>query len=860
VSARGPGLFQESAPGRAAAPRTLEEFEAILVALSSGGRRRRVRAAAADAGAETVARDDGAAAAGLGAGAAGLGAGAAGLGADAPNDEWFDSPDGRRRRPSELVHVEKLPARPAVYGDLESPLPEALRRVLEEQGIERLYSHQAEAIDLARAGHHVVIATGTASGKSLAYHLPILERLLLEPPAVALYLFPTKALAQDQLRGLARIAEMSPAVGLALHAGTYDGDTPGERRRKFRDQANAILTNPDMLHQGILPYHSRWGRVFTNLRYVVVDEVHTYRGIFGSHVANVLRRLRRVARHYGSDPRFLLCSATIRNPGQLAELLVGDEVRVVHQDGAPRGPKLFAFWNPRHGETEGHSPPTVTPGRTSTSVEAERILVALMRRGVQTIAFTRSRVAAELIYRYTRERLERDPDRLAERLSPYRGGYLPEERRAIERRLFEGELRGVISTNALELGIDVGSLDASILVGFPNTIASTWQQAGRAGRSNDPALAVVVAYDDPIDQYLMRHPEYFFRQTPESAVLDPANPYVLASQLSCAAYELPLTPEDEEIFGTRAPAITSLLEEDGALKQLDGLRYWSSADYPAGKVNLRTIGDDTFTILDVKNQNAVIATVDSISAPELVYPEAIYLHEGDTWFVRELDLKQKLAYVERRDVDYYTQPVLDTRLKLLETREIRRWGEIEIGLGTADLSWATVAMKKIRFRSLDAIGYHPLDLPRQSLETVTFWIRPEEGVRAAVRVQGLNPMEGLSGLRNLLITLLPLHVMCDRPDLGGILNSSNLGEQAIFLYDRYPGGLGYSERGYALVEDLLSAALRMVEDCPCEMGCPSCVGLPVLRPAQQQDYDLHGGWPIPNKAATDALLRRVLGR
>ena len=831
MTSRGPGLFQEPAPGRTAAPRTLEEFEAILISLTSGGRRGR-----------RAARER------------------------APDDEWLDGEDGRRRRTSELVHVERLPARPAVFGDLESPLPEALHRVLEELGIERLYSHQAEAIELARAGHHVVVATGTASGKSLAYHLPILERLLLEPSAVALYLFPTKALAQDQLRGLARIGEMSPAVGRALHAGTYDGDTPGERRRKFREQANAILTNPDMLHQGILPYHSRWGRVFTNLRYVVVDEVHTYRGIFGSHVANVLRRLRRVARHYGSDPRFLLSSATIRNPGQLAELLVGDEVRVVDRDGAPRGPKLFAFWNPRHGETQGlgsddpPSPPTVTPGRASTSVEAERILVALMRRGVQTITFTRSRVAAELIYRYTRERLERDPDRLAERLSPYRGGYLPEERRAIERRLFEGELRGVISTNALELGIDVGSLDASILVGFPNTIASTWQQAGRAGRSNDPALAVVVAYDDPIDQYLMRHPEYFFRQTPESAVLDPANPYVLASQLSCAAYELPLTPDDEEVFGVRAPAIAALLEEDGALKQLDGLRYWSSADYPAGKVNLRTIGDDTFTILDVKNQNAVIATVDSISAPELVYPEAIYLHEGDTWFVRELDLKQKLAYVERRDVDYYTQPVLDTRLRLLETRETRRWGDLEIGLGTADLSWATVAMKKIRFRSLDAIGYHPLDLPRQNLETVTFWLRPEESVRAAVRVQGLNPMEGLSGLRNLLITLLPLHVMCDRPDLGGILNSSNLGEQAIFLYDRYPGGLGYSERGYALVEDLLRAALRMVEECPCEMGCPSCVGLPVLRPAQQQDYDLHGGWPIPNKAATEGLLRRVLGQ
>ena len=776
------------------------------------------------------------------------------VGSLAEYESLLRSLEGRGgRRSNELVHVERLAEREAKWGTLTSPLCDPLRQALSEQGIERLYSHQAQAVDLARAGSHVVIATGTASGKSLAYHLPILERLLDDSAAVALYLFPTKALAQDQLRGLSRFAEGSAALRRVLVAGTYDGDTPGQTRRRFREQANAILTNPDMLHQGILPYHSRWSRVFSNLRYVVVDEVHTYRGIFGSQVANVLRRLRRIARHYGSEPRFLLSSATIRNPGEVAELLVGEPVEVVDEDGAPRGPRIFAFWNP------GGARPDAAAGRPSASADAERILVTLMRRGIQSIAFTRSRVAAELIYRYAREELERGKDGLAERLSPYRGGYLPEERRAIERKLFEGELRGVISTNALELGIDVGSLDAAILVGFPNTIASTWQQAGRAGRSRDPALAVVVAYDDPIDQYLMRHPEYFFSRSPESAVLDPENPYVLASQLACAAYELPLTRDDETLFGARAPQIAALLEEDGSMKSLDGARYWSSSDYPAGKVSLRTISDDTFTILDTGRNNAVLATVDSISAPELVYPEAIYLHEGDTYFVRELDLKQKLAYVERREVDYYTQPVLDTRLKLLDSRETKRWNETEVGLGSADVSWATVAMKKIRFRSLDAIGYHPLDLPRQNLETVALWLRPEEGVRAAVRFAGLNPHEAMSGLRNLLITLLPLHVMCDRPDLGGILDSSNLGDPALFLYDRYPGGLGYAERGYGLIPELVRGALRMVEECPCEMGCPSCVGLPVLRPAQQQDYDLHGGWPIPSKTGTEVLLRRLLG-
>jgi len=479
---------------------------------------------------------------------------------------------------------------------------------------------------------------------------------------------------------------------------------------------------------------------------------------------------------------------------------------------------------------------------------------------VQSIVFTKARVVAELIYRYARERLERESGGLANLLSPYRGGYLPEERRAIERRLFEGDLRGVISTNALELGIDVGTLDASILVGFPNTIASTWQQAGRSGRKQAPSLAVVVAYEDPVDQYLMRHPAYFFGQPVESAVLDPENPYVLASQLSCAAYELPLSAQDEAMFGARAPAIASLLEDEGQFKSLDGLRYWSSSDYPAGSVNLRTISDDTFTILDQTRDNAVLGTVDSISAPELVYPEAIYLHEGDTYFVRELDLKQKIAYVEPREVDYYTQPVLDTNLKLQESRESKKLGDEVVGLGPAQVSWQTVAMKKIRFRSLDAIGYHPLDLPRLRLDTMSLWIQPSEGTRNHVKVAGLNPREGMSGLRNLLITVLPLHVMCDRPDIGGILDSANLGEPTIFMYDRYPGGLGYSERGYAIVGELLNAALRLVEDCPCELGCPSCVGLPVLRPAQQQDPDLNGGWPIPSKAATEALLRRMLGR
>src|SRR5882672_11345875 len=427
-----------------------------------------------------------------------------------------DRGHSRGRSQHEMVHAQSLPARPARYGELQEPLPSALAHILDTQGIARLYSHQAEVIDLARAGKHVVVATGTASGKSLAYNVPVLERLLLEKEATALYLFPTKALAQDQLRGLLRFADASRDLGRVLATGTYDGDTPGSARRKLRENGNAILTNPDMLHQGILPYHARWARFFSKLRYVVVDEVHTYRGIFGSHVANVLRRLRRIARHYGAEPQFLLSSATLRNPQELAELIVGDDVHVIDQDGSPRGPKLFVLWNPRQYGPD-------SPERRSASIDAERILVALLKRGVQSIVFTKARVVAELIYRYARERLEREEGRdgksgggLADLLSPYRGGYLPEERRAIERRLFDGELRGVISTNALELGIDVGGLDVAILIGAPPTLASAWQQAGRAGRKGNASLAVLIAYNEMVDQYLMRHPEYFFGRAPEA--------------------------------------------------------------------------------------------------------------------------------------------------------------------------------------------------------------------------------------------------------------------------------------------------------------------------------------------------------
>jgi len=782
---------------------------------------------------------------------------------------WLREFASRPENRGALVHWQTIPARTARFGELQPPLAGALTAALEAGGVSRLYTHQVCAIEALRAGRDTVVVTGTASGKSLCFHLPALERLLEQPDATALYLFPTKALAQDQAKSLTRLAGGSVELSGVLRAGVYDGDTAATTRKKLRDEANVILSNPDMLHAGILPQHARWARFLRNLRYVVVDEMHAYRGIFGSHVALVLRRLERLARHYGGEFRYVLCSATIRNPGELATALIGREVTVVDDDGAPRGEKHFAFWNPPfRDETRVE--------RRSSNVEGSQLLSGVLERGAQAIAFTKSRVSAELVYRYTREQLERSRARvpgeerdakaspvppLHERLKPYRGGYLPEERRAIEKALFSGELRGVVSTNALELGIDVGGLDVAVLIGAAPTLASIWQQAGRAGRSGAPSLVVLVAYNDTVDQYLMRRPQYLFGRPTEAACVDPHNPYILAQQLACAAYELPLGDTDTPAFGEQMHAVLAALEEAGETRSIDGRAYWSKSDFPGAKVSLRTMSDDTYTIVDATHANAVIGTVDAISGLELVYPDAIYLHEGETWWVRSLDLEQKVATVEPRTVDYYTQPVLDTNIRIrheLRSREFR--GETMM-FGEVTYSWQTVAMKKIRYRSLDAIGYHPLELPRLTLETAGLWLAPNEETTRALAQAGLNPWEALSGVRNLFVQLLPLMAMCDPIDLGGMLDSSNTGRPTLFLFDRYPGGLGFAEQGYARLDELAEAALAHLDGCPCGTGCPACVGLPVLRPAQQQDWDgIKNTKEIPTKDAARFLLQRWLAR
>ncbi len=766
-------------------------------------------------------------------------------------EDFLTSVGSDRRLGGRIVHVEEISARKAVWADRKVLLTDAARKALEAVGVERLYSHQGEAIEAARRGEHAVIVTGTASGKTLCYNIPVLEGIR-EEGGTALYLFPTKALAQDQLRGLTRLLDAEPRFGSEVCTGTYDGDTTRYGRRKLREKGNIILSNPDMLHAGILPNHPSWNRFFGGLRFVVLDEIHAYRGIFGSNVGCVIRRLRRIANHYGADPVFLCCSATIANPAELAGRLLGDGVRVIGRVGSPRGPRRFVLWNPPFIDD------AAGVERRSSNVEGKDLMVRLVREGVPTILFSRARVTAELVYRYAREDLKKRDRKLADRIAVYRGGYLPEERREIEKRLFSGELLAVSSTNALELGIDVGSLGASILVGFPGTIAGTWQQSGRAGRTEEESLSVLVAHNDPIDQYLIRHPEYFFGRSPENAIVDPENPYILERHLRCAAHELPIAEEESDRFGDLTLPIVEVLEEYGEVTRVKDRFYWALTDYPAAGMSLRNMSDATYTIIDQEGEGGprTIGNVDAVSAPELLYPEAIYLHEGETWFVRELDQEQKVAYVERREVDYYTQAIVDSTIRLGEIRERGELGPAESILAEATVTWMTTGFKKIKFYGQDSIGWGKLDLPPQHLETVTFGIRPGDEALETLGRFGLRMAEALAGVRSLLLVVLPLHAMCDPSNLGGVVESSNLGRPAVFIYDRFPKGLGLSEKGFDTAADVLSAALELVRGCPCADGCPSCVGQP-RPPLLHHDPDLMRGYPIPNKEGAVRLLEMM---
>ncbi|MFC1582350.1 DEAD/DEAH box helicase [Planctomycetota bacterium] len=759
----------------------------------------------------------------------------------------------------QISHIQTLPERAAEFGEAEGGLAPAVEKALNGQGINLLYSHQASAVNAIRRGESIVIVTATASGKTLCYTIPVLETLLEDRSATMLFIYPTKALAQDQLRGLAGFN--LPELGIEFMSGTYDGDTPQNLRRKIRDNANIVLTNPDMLNQGILPQHARWNRFFTHLKYIVIDEVHAYRGIFGSHLANVQRRIRRICAHYGSDPQYICSSATIANPQEHAENITGRDMTVINNDGAPRGSKQFVMWNPPPLTTAASGSATgwrQGGDRRSPIGEAVQLLTKLVTEGVQTIAFVRTRLAAELIFKDTRDRLKPVSGRLADKVHAYRGGYLPEERREIERKLANKEILGVSSTNALELGIDIGSLDACILVGYPGTIASLWQQSGRAGRGSEEALVFLVANNAPMDQYLMANTDYIFEQNPENAVVDPDNPHVVVGHLKCAAHELPIRPEEVEGFGPYAAAVLELLEDEKSLSLIDGNWYWSSSEYPAANVNLRNIAGPVYTIQDEADKEKVIGTIDEISAMSQTFSHAVYMHGADTYFVKELDIDQNIAHVERRELDYYTQSVQVSQITIDEREEEQDWQGGLLGFGDVSVTTTIPMFKKIRFHARDSLGFEELELPPQMLETVAFWFVPPEDIAAEMLEQKLIVGEALVGIANVMMEVAPLFVMCDTQDIGTVVDAKNLEKDTLFLHDKYPGGMGYARRCMENFEGIMKTVAEVVRGCGCPDGCPSCVGSAVPASAMT-DLDSAVRGRIPDKTAALFLLEKLGG-
>jgi len=719
----------------------------------------------------------------------------------------------------QVVHIEHLPPREPVYGELEQPLVEPVVRALQRAGIAGFYSHQAEAINAARRGESVVIATSTASGKSLCYHIPVLEALFQDHSARALYLFPTKALAQDQLRSL---REMLGPDFDRLGIGTFDGDTPPAERSKIKRSARLVLTNPDMLHLGILPNHGSWAPLLRNLRFLVIDEAHVYRGVFGSHVANVFRRLRRLCARYGSSPQVIAASATIANPAEHLGRLVGQPFRVVDSDGSPHGPKDFVLWNPpvidRYFGT-----------RRSANVEASWLFAELVRHGVRTIVFARTRRLAELICVYARDYLSRHAPELAGRVATYRAGYLPEERRRLERALFGGDLLGVAATTALELGVDIGDLGATILTGYPGSIASTWQQAGRSGRGTGPSLSILVAYDDPLDQYFMREPQALFGRPHESALINPDNPYILGPHLLCAAYELPIR-DDEDFFGPAARPLLAELTERGLLRWRNGHFYpAATVGYPAEHVDIRSTSEADYEVVDLSRGGALLETVDGTVAFFQIHPGAVYLHQGETYIIEDLDLAGRRAYARPAEVNYYTQVKDLTSIRLVRPLRTQAFGPVEVGLGEVDVTTLVVGYRKKRQFTEEVIGEEPLDLPPQTIRTVAVWWTVPEGLERECLRLGLDFAGGLHAAEHAAIGLLPLFALCDRRDIGGLSTPAHpdVGHRpAIFIYDGHAGGVGIAEKAYETLESLWAATLKVVRECECQDGCPACIQSP----------------------------------
>jgi DEAD/DEAH box helicase domain-containing protein len=739
-----------------------------------------------------------------------------------------DSPDAW------VTAVRRLPARSAQFGPEVEGLDERLWRVLQERGIEGLYTHQAAAIEHALSRRNVVITTPTASGKTLCYNAPVLSAVLRDPSTRALYLFPTKALAQDQLAELHALSDqLSRRNDLEIGVFTYDGDTPQDARRAIRGRAHIVLSNPDMVHSGILPHHPRWAKLFENLQFVIIDELHAYRGVFGSHLTNVLRRLRRICRHYGSNPAFICSSATIANPRELAEALVEQPFELVSESGAPRGEKWFLFVNP----------PVVNQQlgiRRSYLAETRRLAAEFLKRRLQVIVFAQSRLTTEILTTYLKDDFEGPPG-TRDQIRGYRGGYLPQRRREIEKGLREGSVRAVVSTNALELGIDIGALDACVMAGYPGTIAATWQRAGRAGRRSSRSAAVLVASSAPLDQFVVRNPSYFFDAAPEHALINPDNLHILVDHVKCAAFELPFTTSEQ--YGRHnLQEVLAVLEESGFVHRTDagdggdGIWQWTNESYPADAVSLRSVSSDNFVVVDTTQGADVIGETSFTSGPATLHEKAIYLVEGVLYQVEKLDFDGRKAYVRRIDCDYYTDAITYTKITVLEafaSVATRSHGEVHV-------SFRVVGFKKIKFYTNENVGSGELDLPEQQMHTTAYWLTIPARVIAALPFASDDRRDGVVGLSFAMRQIAQLLLMCDRQDIGISIGSGNESdgpeltrtgepvtlpdEPRIFIYDNYPGGIGFSEPLFALDEELRRRTRDLIAGCECQSGCPTCVG------------------------------------
>jgi DEAD/DEAH box helicase domain-containing protein len=749
----------------------------------------------------------------------------------------------RDRTGETLTAVRHFPPRAAQWAEFPSWVRDELRAAYQAKGIERPYSHQAEAAIVAHAGKNIVIVTPTASGKTLCYNLPVVNAILENADTRAIYLFPTKALAQDQL---AEIHDLNKKLANKFGVFTYDGDTPSDARKAIREKGHIVLTNPDMLHTGILPHHTRWTRLFENLRYIVLDELHTYRGVFGSHLCNVLRRLRRIANFYGCKPQFICCSATIANPGELASRLLETEVEVLNANGAPSAEKTFVFYNP----------PVVNRAlgiRRSYINESCRVSQEFIKRDLQTMVFANSRLHTELMLTYLHQANPAPLGRPAN-IRGYRGGYLPNERRQIEQGLRNGEVRAVVSTSALELGIDVGSLDAVVMAGYPGTIAATWQRAGRAGRRKGSSCAVLVASSAPLDQFMVRNPDYFFGNAPEHAFIQPDNLEILTNHLKCAAFELPIAPADQ--FGeVDIQDLCARLAAAGYMHRSGENYHWTQEAYPADTVSLRSVTSDNFIIIDVTGAPLVIGEVDFTSALTTVHEKAIYIHGGQQYHVEHLDFKERKAYVKQVDVDYYTDAIRYTEVRILEcaeqSRVDKRRPEIPASRSHGDVLVRSqvIGFKKLKFFTNENIGAGNLELPENEMHTTSYWMTLQRGLLEALPFSISERQSGMFGLLHALASVATLLLMCDRRDLGTAIGENppapdgngsetemvyardrlsqdekQFFEPNLYLYDAYPGGIGFSEPLYRAHDLLMRKTRELIASCACAQGCPSCVG------------------------------------